>query len=646
MDLRSIDRPAAGKLSQEAHRRAEPLMDLQQTPGHALQRGQPASSTMPESLGRSVALDTAALVTRAHALLVYHGLLEQPPLRELVALLDRLALEPSRQGEPDGRAEHEPRGSPPSLRHVLHAYGALFRALLATSLSGRASDPGRETADGTGETPVEPEAGAVSWRLDACRAALAQAILRDENPFSAAAARLGARLEQVAGSRAGPAVPAARAGRPGPLVEYLPQALVAAAAADLRTLQELAAAAARLPAAVAQLARAAGLTDLPALPVASLQDGGGYGCAFGPVSEEPAAAPSADLQYAGQRPEAFGPVSEEPAGGPAPGQGAPHFVARLATAADWGALVPELAAYYATHGTGMLAHHRAFRWLGAAAGDPESAAGASAAREWLVPVPVPDAVQPDDLIGYEAERALLRRNTAYFLAGYAANNVLLYGDRGTGKSSSIKALLNEQCARHAPGSVEARVDWSRLRLIEVPKARLADFPLLVALLRDRPQRFIVFVDDLSFEEGETDYKHLKALLEGGLEARPPNVVVYATSNRRHLVRESFADRPAPDAEEVHARDTMQEKLSFADRFGLVITFPAPDQALYLEIVEGLARRRGLAIGRAALRARAIEWAAWHNGRSGRTARQFIDHLTAELGLAAARAAARPAPSEE
>ena len=238
---------------------------------------------------------------------------------------------------------------------------------------------------------------------------------------------------------------------------------------------------------------------------------------------------------------------------------------------------------------------------------------------------------------------MLRRNTMQFLAGFPANNVLLYGDRGTGKSSSVKALLNEGSPGGEDGGggggrsgadAGSRVRWSALRLIEVPKARLADFPIIVSLLRGRPQRFILFVDDLSFEEGETQYKELKAMLEGGLEARPSNVVVYATSNRRHLVREHFSDRASPNSDEVHARDTQQEKLSFADRFGLTITFPTPDQAKYLQIVEGLARRQGLPISPAALRARAIEWAAWHNGRSGRTARQFVDHLTGELGLVA------------
>jgi predicted AAA+ superfamily ATPase len=217
--------------------------------------------------------------------------------------------------------------------------------------------------------------------------------------------------------------------------------------------------------------------------------------------------------------------------------------------------------------------------------------------------------------------------------------VLLYGDRGTGKSSSVKALLHErsQSAQSNNAADSGKADepeslWDALRMVEVPKGRLADFPILAELLRDRPQRFIVFVDDLSFEEGETQYKEMKAMLEGGLEARPANVVVYATSNRRHLIREQFADRASPDSKEVHAWDTVQEKLSFSDRFGLTITFTAPDQQRYLSIVEGLAARRGLQIEPAALRARAIEWAAWHNGRSGRTAKQLVDYLEGELGV--------------
>jgi len=288
-------------------------------------------------------------------------------------------------------------------------------------------------------------------------------------------------------------------------------------------------------------------------------------------------------------------------------------VHRLSATDDWGTLIPELVQHYARHGGGLMARYRAFRWTGTS----------------CVPVIEPDAPAPGSLMGYDEERALLRRNTEHFVAGFAANNVLLYGDRGTGKSSSVKSLLHPETAL-AGGRPE---DWERLRMIEVPKALLGDFGTIAAHLRARPQRFVLFVDDLSFEEGETQYKDMKAVLEGGLESRPQNVVVYATSNRRHLIREFFADRPAADATEVHARDTVQEKLSLADRFGMTIVFPTPDQASYLAIVEGLARQRGLSIETTALRARAIEWAAWHNGRSGRTARQLVDYLEGELGLA-------------
>ena len=429
--------------------------------------------------------------------------------------------------------------------------------------------------------------------VDPLTGALVDAVLLDENPLSRAA--------QAAGP--GGAVPAP---------------LLAAGAADLRALQALAAAAPGLPEAVA--AASGRLDPPPWWPAAPDPDPDPAGPGA-PAAADGAAAPADDA--------AATPAVE-------------GLARRLAAAPDWGALTAALAAHYARYGSGRFARYRAFRWV-----DPQTG---------VVPVPVPDAVRPGDLIGYAAERALLRSNTVQFLAGYPANNVLLYGDRGTGKSSSVKALLNERrpaggpggpdgpedgSAAGASGAAGGAVDWSRLRLIEVPKARLADFPAIVAGLRRRPQRFILFVDDLSFEEGETQYKDMKAMLEGGLEARPENVVVYATSNRRHLIREQFADRAALGSDEVHAMDTVQEKLSFADRFGLTITFPTPDQAGYLAIVAGLAGQRGLRVDPAALRARAIEWAAWHNGRSGRTARQFVDYLAGEVGLAAAGGAVAP-----
>jgi predicted AAA+ superfamily ATPase len=278
--------------------------------------------------------------------------------------------------------------------------------------------------------------------------------------------------------------------------------------------------------------------------------------------------------------------------------------ARLAAEPDWAGLLGELAEYYARSGAGVLARHRAFRWVGG--------------ERPLEVVEAPDPVRLRDLIGYDLERELVLRNTAHFVAGHAANNVLIYGDRGTGKSSTVKALLNEHAGRG-------------LRLVEVPKGRLDDLTRILTLLRGRRERFILFVDDLSFDDHETHYKDLKAVLEGGIESRPANVLLYATSNRRHLVQERFSDRRAP-TDEVHFGDTAQEKLSFSDRFGISVTFGQPDQERYLQIVAGLAAGRGLRLEPAELRRRALEWAAWQNGRSGRTARQFVDFLAGELGM--------------
>lgn len=276
---------------------------------------------------------------------------------------------------------------------------------------------------------------------------------------------------------------------------------------------------------------------------------------------------------------------------------------------DWPALAPRLLAYYARHGTGQFTVARAFRWV------------LDRERGHLEPILSPDPVHLDDLIGYDSERRLVLQNTEQFLVGYPANNVLLYGDRGTGKSSMVKALL------HAYGD-------RGLRIIEVSKQGLSTFAELLRLLRDRPERFLLFIDDLSFEEHETHYKELKAVLEGSLEARPENVLLYATSNRRHLIMERFSDRSAPVDDEIRSQDTMQEKLSLSDRFGITVTFLEPTQDQYVDIVRALAVRRGLTLDAEELRRRALQWATWHNGRSGRSARQFIDHLTGELGLRA------------
>ena len=286
-----------------------------------------------------------------------------------------------------------------------------------------------------------------------------------------------------------------------------------------------------------------------------------------------------------------------------------RMLQRLHTANDWPALARDLAAYFAENGVGLYGRHRAFRWV-----HPDG-------RGRLEGVGVPDPIRLDELIGYDLEREAIVENTRRFVAGAPANNVLLYGDRGTGKSSTVKALLNEF---HAQG----------LRLIEVAKENLGDYPEILALLRGRRERFILFVDDLSFEEHETQYKALKAVLEGSLEARPENIVLYATSNRRHIVTEKFADRQRGSLDDdVHPEDAAQEKLSFADRFGIHAPFLIPDRDRYLRIVEGLAARYDLHTPADELRQRALLWSQWHNGHSCRTARQFIESLRGEAALA-------------
>ncbi|MGF1515302.1 MAG: ATP-binding protein [Elainellaceae cyanobacterium] len=266
----------------------------------------------------------------------------------------------------------------------------------------------------------------------------------------------------------------------------------------------------------------------------------------------------------------------------------------------WPTLISDLVDHHHQHGVGQFARYRAFRW----------------GQGRLSGITTPDPITLKDLTGYDHPRQLLLRNTEALLAGHPALNVLLYGSRGSGKSSLVKALLNEYGAQG-------------LRLIEVPKAELKDLPAIVELLRQRPQKFILFVDDLSFEDDDDAFKALKVVLEGSVTARPANVVVYATSNRRHLVREFQGERPRPrDADEIHQWDTLQEKLSFSDRFGLTLTFEPADQAAYLDIVRHLAHRAELKIDPEALERQALRWATRHNGRSGRSARQFVDALTA------------------
>ena len=269
---------------------------------------------------------------------------------------------------------------------------------------------------------------------------------------------------------------------------------------------------------------------------------------------------------------------------------------------NWADGLADLAAYYQQYGTGLFAQYQALRWQSGQ----------------LVGINTPDPVQVNQLAGYEYQRDTLIKNTEFLLAGYPALHVLLYGSRGSGKSSLVKGLLHEYQSR-------------QLRIIEVAKSDLQALPTILEQLRGAVQKFIIFVDDLSFEEDDDAFKALKVVLEGNLTARPQNVVVYATSNRRHLIKEFFDDRPSPsNSEEVHAWDTVQEKLSFSDRFGLTITFESADQKTYLKIVHHLAVQANITLSQQDLEYQALQWATRHNGRSGRTARQFIDFMQADL----------------
>ncbi len=274
---------------------------------------------------------------------------------------------------------------------------------------------------------------------------------------------------------------------------------------------------------------------------------------------------------------------------------------------DWTQLLPELANYYQHSGTGQFTDYDAFRWR----------------NGHLEGIAHPDLVQLSDLIGYESQRQTLYKNTEAFLGGYQALHVLLYGSRGTGKSSMVKSLMYAYRDRG-------------LRLVEVAKNDLKDLPTIADILRPVPQKFIIFVDDLSFEQESEDYKALKVVLEGNLSAQPNNLLVYATSNRRHLLREYFSDRPSlrdiSDRQEVNPWDTMQEKLSLSDRFGLTLTFLQADQEIYLKIVHHLARRAGLKVLDNDLNFRALQWATRNNGQSGRTAQQFVDFLQADIEI--------------
>ena len=233
----------------------------------------------------------------------------------------------------------------------------------------------------------------------------------------------------------------------------------------------------------------------------------------------------------------------------------------------------------------------------------------------IIPITNTVEIKLHELVGYEIQKEKLIANTKAFVDGKRANNCLLYGDAGTGKSSSVKAVLN----RFYPDG---------LRMIEIYKHQFVYLSEILSQIKNRNYRFIIYMDDLSFEEFETEYKYLKAVIEGGLEVRPENVLIYATSNRRHLIRELWSDRTDMEHnQDVHRSDTMQEKLSLADRFGITIGYFAPDQNEYFDIVSGIAGEYlELKLDEEELHNEARKWEIANGGRSGRTARQFVDYL--------------------
>lgn len=258
--------------------------------------------------------------------------------------------------------------------------------------------------------------------------------------------------------------------------------------------------------------------------------------------------------------------------------------------------------FYKAYGVGMFGLNKAFR-ITREHGDLE-----------FVPINNTEDVMLDDLIGYEIQKKKIVDNTEAFVEGRKANNALLFGDSGTGKSTTIKAIINEYYDRG-------------LRMIEIYKHQFQDLSQVISLIKNRNYRFIIYMDDLSFEEFEIEYKYLKAVIEGGLEIRPDNVLIYATSNRRHLIKETWNDRNDMEVNNgIHRSDTIQEKLSLVNRFGVTISYSAPSQKEYFEIVKGLAEKEHITMDEKELCAEANKWELAHGGISGRTAQQFINYL--------------------
>ena len=278
---------------------------------------------------------------------------------------------------------------------------------------------------------------------------------------------------------------------------------------------------------------------------------------------------------------------------------------QLAAAEDVDTFFDAVVTFYRDYGVGMFGLNKAFRITE----DKDSFD--------FVPINNLDKVVLDDLTGYEIQKKKLIDNTEAFVQGRAANNCLLFGDAGTGKSTSIKAILNQYYDQG-------------LRMIEIYKHQFQYLSAIISHIKNRNYRFIIYMDDLSFEEFEIEYKYLKAVIEGGMETKPDNVLIYATSNRRHLIRETWSDRSDMD-EELHRSDTMQEKLSLVYRFGITINFSKPSQKEYYDIVRNLAKKYPqITLSDKELCEEANKWELSHGGLSGRTAQQFIDYLLGKM----------------
>ncbi len=280
---------------------------------------------------------------------------------------------------------------------------------------------------------------------------------------------------------------------------------------------------------------------------------------------------------------------------------------QIERAADEAEMYQIVTDFYKMYGVGKFGLNKAFR--------------VSHSKEFgvLSPITATGDMTLDDLVGYELQKQKLIENTEAFVEGRKANNVLLFGDAGTGKSTSIKAILNQYYSRG-------------LRMIEVYKHEFKELSRIIAEIKNRNYRFIIYMDDLSFEEFEIEYKYLKAVIEGGLETKPENVLIYATSNRRHLIRETWSDRSDMSKDELHRSDTMQEKLSLAGRFGVTIGFYRPSRQEYFDIVAAIAKKfPEITLTEEELKAEANKWELSHGAISGRMAEQFVHYLAGTAG---------------